>query len=83
MTETSPPSSKVLANRCPSPGAIRQQRFRQRQKLGVRVISVEQDDGDIERLIDAGKLKECEALDSRCIAGAIRSVVKSLAVAEK
>ena len=72
-----------MSNRCPSPGAIRQQRFRQRQKLGVRIISVEQDDGDIERLIDAGKLKEWEALDSRCIASAIRSVVKSLGGAKK
>ena len=72
-----------MSNRQPLSGAERQQRFRQRQKLGRHVIPVDMDNSDIECLIDAGLLNEREARDRNCIAGAIRSVVKSLAEAEK
>ncbi len=58
--------------------AERQRRYRKRQKLGQHVIQVDMDNTDIERLIDAGLLNEREARVRKCIAGAIRTVVKSL-----
>ena len=58
--------------------AERQRRYRQRQKLGLRVFCIELNDADIERLIDAGLLKECDALDDQNIASALVALVKSL-----
>ena len=63
--------------------AERQRRYRQRQKLGRRVFTIELDDKDIERLIDAGLLKEREGLDGQCIASAIADLVESLDRAKK
>ena len=51
--------------------AERQRRYRQRQKLGLRVIPVELDDENIEYLIDAGLLNENEAFNDANIAVAI------------
>lgn len=65
-------------NRRPLTAAERQRRYRQRQKYGLRVFPVVLDDADIERLIDAGWLEECEGLDSGCVANAIESLVESL-----
>ena len=69
---------KTEADRRPLTAAERQRRYRQRQKVGLRMFSVELDDNDIERLIDAGWLEEREGLDSDCIASAIESLVESL-----
>ena len=63
--------------------AERQRRYRQRQKLGRRVFNVELDDRDIERLIDAGLLKEHQGLDDQSIATAISGLVESLDGAKK
>ncbi len=63
--------------------AERQRRYRQRQKLGRRVFNVELDDGDIERLIVTGWLKEHQGLDGQSIATAISSLVESLDGAKK
>ena len=58
--------------------AERQRRYRQRQKYGLRVFPVVLEDADIERLIDAGWLEECEGLDSGRVASAIENLVESL-----
>ena len=63
--------------------AERQRRYRQRQKCGRRVVCVELDDKDIDRLIDADLLKEHQGLDGQSIATAISSLVESLDGAKK
>ena len=63
--------------------AERQRRYRQRQKLGLRVFCIELNDTDIERLIDAGWLEERKGLDGSCIASAISGLVESLDGAKK
>ncbi len=65
-------------NNRPLTGAERQRRYRQRQYLGRRVISVEPDDGDIERLLDAGFLTERDEYGVQGIARAILRLVESL-----
>lgn len=67
-----------MSNSCPSPGAIRQHRHRQRQKLGRLIIAVELSNEDIGRLIDAGLLKEREGFDRQRIATAISILVEAL-----
>ena len=62
-------------DRSPKPAAERQRRYRQRQKLGLRVVSVELGEADIERLINAGLLKESDSLDGQNIASAIAHLV--------
>ncbi len=57
--------------------AERQRRYRQRQKLGLRVIPVELDDENIEYLIDAGLLNENEAFNDANIAVAIARLAGS------
>ena len=64
-------------------GAERQRRYRQRQKCGRRVFNVELDYRDIERLIDAGLLKEHQGLDGQSIATAISGLVEALDGAKK
>ncbi len=78
MTETAPPSPKVLAVRRRLTGAERQRRWRERQKLGRRVIAVELEDSDIERLVDRGLLTFDEARNDKNIAGAIARLVGPL-----
>ncbi len=72
-----------MNNHRPLTGAERQRLYRQRQRLGRRVFCVELDDKDIERLIGAGLLKECQGLDDLCIATAIADLVGSLEGARK
>ncbi len=65
-------------NSRPLSAAERQHRYRQRQKLGLRMFSVELDDDDIARLIDNGWLEEPEGLNCDCVANAIENLVESL-----
>ena len=67
-----------MSDRRPLTGAERQRRYRQRQYLGLRVISVELDDGDIVRLLDAGFLTERDEYGVQGIARAILRLVESL-----
>lgn len=61
----------------PLTGAERQRRYRQRQKLGRRIIPVELGDDHIEYLIDVGLLNENEAFNDANIAGAIARLAGS------
>ena len=63
--------------------AERQRRYRQRQKRGLRVVSVEVDDRSIELLIQTGLLSWREGLSNQSIAAAISHLVKSLAMGRK
>ncbi len=63
--------------------AERQRRYRQRQKRGLRVVSVEVDDRSIELLIQTGLLSWRECLIDQSIAAAISHLVKSLAMGRK
>lgn len=67
-----------MSNRTPSASAARQSRYRQRQKLGLRVVAVELGESDIERLVDSGLLNECASLDSNCVARAVERLVEAL-----
>ena len=62
--------------------AERQRRYRQRQKRGLRVVSVEVDDRSIELLIQTGLLSWRECLIDQCIASAISNLVESLDAAK-
>ncbi len=66
-----------MNDRQPLTAAERQRRYRQRQKLGLRIFCVEVDDQGIARLIDAGLLNENEAFNDENIAGAIARLVGS------
>ncbi len=66
-----------MNDRRPLTAAERQRRYRQRQKLGLRIFCVEVDDQGIARLIDAGLLNENEAFSDENIAGAIARLVGS------
>jgi len=54
-----------------SPGAIRNRRYRRRQREGVAVVSVEVSDGVIEKLIDGGWLAEDGGEDKHAVAAAL------------
>ncbi len=66
-----------MNDRQPLTAAERQRRYRQRQKLGLRIFCVEVDDQGIARLIDAGLLNENEAFSDENISDAISRLVGS------
>jgi len=56
---------------CPSPEALRQRRYRQRQAAGIQIITVAISATDVERLIDCGLLDEDAADDREAVVEAI------------
>ena len=56
----------------PSRAAIRQRRYRDRQRRGVQLVTIEVDNGLLEALIDRGFLQPNGEDDPECIARAVR-----------
>ena len=54
-----------------SPNAERQRRYRDRARRGLKPVLIDVGPGLIERLIDAGRLAEAEALNHKSISAAI------------
>jgi hypothetical protein len=61
----------------PSPEAIRQKRYRRRQREGVAIVPVAVSDADVDALIEGGWLGEDEASDRHAVSRALRQAALS------
>ncbi len=69
---------RVSFGRSARPAAERQRRYRQRQKLGLRVVNIELGEADIARLIDVGLLQESDGIDGHAVSNAVERLVEAL-----
>jgi hypothetical protein len=58
-----------------NPGAIRRRRYRERQAIGAKVVSIEVDPELIEALIELGEIAPGQADDRHAIAEAITDIL--------
>ncbi len=61
--------------RTPTPGALKQRRYRERRKRGLCVVPLEVSEAEIDHLVRSGLLDPVDASDLEKVAKAIRSAM--------